>query len=107
MLEVTVSHLEEKMQTEIKWINMKVNHICKSLNIKYDEIESWLQQNRSKLYDDLDRLFEAINTDIQGRSLNNDVDEIEFKAWEKKVEEWRDRYTSLLDDFWEGNVGGG
>jgi len=91
----------EKMQYEINWINTLINHICKSLNVKYSDIECWLQQNRSKLYDDLNRLFEAINTDIHGRSLNNELDETELKAWEKKVEEWRDRYVNLLDEFWE------
>lgn len=96
-----MNRAEEKIQFAINRINLKINRICKSLKLEFDEIETWLQQQRSKLYDDLNRLFDAINTDIQGRSLSNDVDEVEFKAWEKKVEEWRDRYTSLLDEFWE------
>lgn len=96
--------ITDKMNDAIDQINLKINHICTSLNVRFDNFEIWLQQHRSKLYDDLNRMFEAINTDIQGRSLNNDVDEFELKAWEKKVEEWRDRYVELLDEFWEGHA---
>ena len=92
--------ITDKMKDVIHQINLKVNHICTSLDVSFDDIECWLQENRSKLYDDLNRLFDGINTDIHGRSLKNELDETEFKAWEKKVEEWRDRYVELLDDFW-------
>ena len=32
--------------------------------------------------------------------LKNEIDEKKLMAWEKKVEEWRNRYNALLDDYW-------
>jgi len=75
--------------------------MCESLDISFDDIDCWLQENRSKLYDDSDKLFDEINTDVYGKALKNEIDEKKLVAWEKKVDEWRDRYVKLLDEFWE------
>lgn len=95
-----MNNSKDKMQYEINWINTQINRICKSLNVTFEDIDAWLKQNRSKLYDDLNKLFDEINTDIYGKSLANEIDEKKLMAWEKKVEEWRSRYMALLDDFW-------
>jgi len=90
----------DKMEYEINWINTQIKQICKSMHVTFENIEGWLQQNRSKLYDDLNKLFNEIDTDVYGKSLKNELDEKESKAWEKKVEEWRNRYLALLNDYW-------
>jgi hypothetical protein len=67
-----------------KWFSM----LEQRSNIPAAEVMSYLVQREPKIKQRLDLLWEAVDSDIQGRYLEGLLDEADFRAWRRNLHEW-------------------
>jgi len=84
-------------------IKNKVKNICEIFDIDFLKIEIWLQQNKAMQFNEAERYFNVINTDIYGKYVAGTLLDFELTSWGNVLKKWCDMWVELLREFWKVN----
>lgn len=94
---------QKKLEFALDLIRNRVLTIEKILNISFEDIETWLQENRKNELQECERLFKAIDNNIFKKYYENKLLEFELRTWESVLQDWKNKYLELLKEFYNNH----